>query len=696
MKVFRPYQLLLTLLTFYSTALFAQTNIAPTLTATGAQQYCPGTPLNIVTSFNIVDPDDTSASAVFIQISSGYESGEDILTLSGTHPNVTATWNATSGKLAIESVGGGNIPYTDLIAAVEDVLYNNGSSSPTAGTRTFSITIGQANYLPSTGHYYQFVSSMNISWTAARTAAAASTYYGLQGYLVTILAADEAQLVGEQATGTGWIGGTDEAQEGVWKWVTGPEAGTIFWNGGPNGSTPNYAFWNTSEPNDANNEDYAHITAPGVGIAGSWNDLPVNGSSGPYVPMGYIVEYGGMPGDPVINISASTTISIDKITSATGASACGSGSVTLQAASTGNVYWYDAATGGNLVGSGTAFTTPSLNAPTTYYASAYDATCNTAIRNAVLADVTARPTITPGTAPTVCSSGTATLTATPSAGSITWYDTATGGTVLGTGNSFTTPALTADTTFYAEASVSGCTSASREAITVMVSPLPVISPTETVQFCENSTATLSAGITGVTYLWDNNASQTGPSITVSQPGTHTVVVTTPAGCSATKTFTVIELPAPDIDEVRVSRGTATIVMENNDPQNYVFSIDGANYQNSPTFNGLHSGVYYAYVHSRFGCGDDYKRFTIYLIPQFITPNNDNYNDDFMLTDMAEYPLAKITIFDRYGKVVAQLSRNNPRWNGTYDGKPLPATDYWYVIKLDEQSPEIKGHFALMR
>jgi hypothetical protein len=41
----------------------------------------------------------------------------------------------------------------------------------------------------------------------------------------------------------------------------------------------NFALWNTAEPNQYNGaqEDYAHITAPGVGITGSWNDLTNTG-----------------------------------------------------------------------------------------------------------------------------------------------------------------------------------------------------------------------------------------------------------------------------------------------------------------------------------------------------------------------------------------------------------------------------------
>src|SRR5690606_18892184 len=100
------------------------------------------------------------------------------------------------GKLTIEGTNGQNIPYPDIIAAVQNVMFNNTSASPN-GSRTFSITVGQANYLPSNGHYYQYIPAVGISWTAAEAAAAASTYYGLQGYLATITATDEAQLVGE-------------------------------------------------------------------------------------------------------------------------------------------------------------------------------------------------------------------------------------------------------------------------------------------------------------------------------------------------------------------------------------------------------------------------------------------------------------------------------------------------------------------
>ena len=361
----------------------------PVVTAIGNQIYCPQTQQNIVTSFNIVDTDSNSTEAFYIQVSSGYVLGEDQLILSGSHPNVTSNWNAAQAKLTLSPASGSTIFYTDIINAVYDVIFI--SSNLSVGPKTFSLTVGEANFLD--GHYYDFVPLYAVPWTTAKANAEAMSYYGLQGYLATITNADEAQICGELSPGTGWIGASDVETEGVWKWVTGPEEGTIFWNGNQNGSAPAgmYSNWNAAEPNNSgNNEDYAHITDVSVTTnPGSWNDLPDSTAGQPpqYTATGFVVEYGGMPGDPELSISASTSFSPAEILSTTPSTSCENEAASLEATSnTTDVLWFDDEFGGNLLHSGNTYN-PVLSSNVTFWVLASENGCQTGTRVAVNATV---------------------------------------------------------------------------------------------------------------------------------------------------------------------------------------------------------------------------------------------------------------------------------------------------------------------
>lgn len=775
-------KIFITLFIFFPKLIYAIN--PPIITATGNQIYCAGTSLKIIQTISIAnDPLQLDTEAIYVQISSGYVAGADKLSLDNfpTHnaKNIYENWDSTTGKLKLSSPTGSKIFYTDFVAALKDVVFSNNQTTP-SGARSFSITIGNANYLPSTQHYYEFVPSPGISWTDAKLAAESRNYYGLKGYLATILAADEAQLTGKQSLGAGWIGGSDAATEGVWKWVTGPEAGTVFWNGLANGIASNFAFWNIGEPNQGGlagiDEDYAHITVKGPNrIEGSWNDLKEAGnSSGDYQPKGYIVEYGGMPGDPILQISASTFITIPSKIKFQPASRCLAGSLKLEPIDfTGDMGWYDApiagtiltiantyspnistttsywvditngicssnprieviakvispsiisaptplpicenttanisasaslgstinwyssSFGGASLQSGTSFTTPKLKTSESFYVDATELDC-TSPRTSITVNVLKNPEITSTISGARCDTGTVELSVIASAGTINWYDVKTGGIVLGTGKSFTTPNILNTTIFYADATQSGCTSPRTEAIATIY---PIDKTNKEIVLCQTETATLDASIPGMNYLWSPRG-EMSQTINISSIGDYTVTISSPtiASCASKKTFNVIEHPKAIINEIIINNNSIKIELSNA-KEYYEFSIDGELFQKSNEFSYITSGNHTAFVRENNECNLVTQDFTIFSIAKYFTPNNDGINDTWLIPEMKDYPGSNVKIFDRYGKLLKQLNAETIGWNGQFNGINLTADDYWYVLKLETNKPEIKGHFTLKR
>ena len=235
-------------------------------------------------------------------------------------------------------------------------------------------------------------------------------------------------------------------------------------------------------------------------------------------------------------------------------------------------------------------------------------------------------------------------------------------------------------------------------ITLNVNVFSQIFTDETIGICNNTPTSIGVS-SGYSYSWNTSPIQTSQNITVSNAGTYTVTITNSDGCTKTKTFTVVNSEIATITNIEVNdfneNLVATVSVTGNG--SYEYSLDGINYQTSPTFNIPDSGEYVVYVNDKNNCGVVSKSFYALSYPKFFTPNNDSYNDTWYIKNLNKKGLenSKIYIFDRFGKLLKQIYPNRNGWNGNLDEKPLPASDYWFVIELTN-GKTVKGHFSLIR
>ncbi|WP_167667841.1 Ig-like domain-containing protein [Mucilaginibacter gossypiicola] len=267
---------------------------------------------------------------------------------------------------------------------------------------------------------------------------------------------------------------------------------------------------------------------------------------------------------------------------------CNGSSTPLTATSTqgGTFQWFATATGGTALFSGATFTTPALTATTTYYVQTTVGTCisdRSAITVTVL-DPVSNPVVQP--VPAICSGTSATLTATGSPDDYEWYDQAAGGNLLVTGDTYVTPELTANTTYYVQSKINDCTSA-RIAVTVQVNPLPAapaVNGTATV--CPGQSATLNVAASGGTIQWYTDATGGTPVYTGNTYTTNPLFAQTifyagasNGSCSSPRTaFTVSITPVID-PQFRYPSGTICTSGSNVTPT--IYNPAGGVFSSSP-------------------------------------------------------------------------------------------------------------------
>ena len=430
--------------------------------------------------------------------------------------------------------------------------------------------------------------------------------------------------------------------------------------------------------------------------------------------------------------------------STTGTTVCSNNAtvLTVNNVQANTIYeWYNSATNGTLLHTGSSFTTPVLNANVTYYVQAVGTSgCTTAsARTAVAVTVTttpANPTVASATV-TTCNNNSATLVVSnPVAGvTYTWFTTSTLGTVAGTGATFTTPALTANTTYYVEASVGSCTSVARTPVNVVVgnAPNPPANVTAaSAQICAGASTVLTVNNPdpALTYRWYTTAT-TGTSLhtgttytTTALAATTTYYVEAVSGTcvSATRTAVTVNviapLPAPVVTAGSI---TTTSITFNWDAiagaTSYSISIDGGatwTPTTAPSYlvAGLKQGQSVTIIVRATGAStcetsansnavtattNEPFKDELY-IPNTFTPNNDGRNDFFLAygNNVAKF---RMRVYNQWGEFIYESQNLIQGWDGTYRGRQQPTGVYVYYIDVtfnNGVTKIFKGTVTLLR
>ena len=269
-------------------------------------------------------------------------------------------------------------------------------------------------------------------------------------------------------------------------------------------------------------------------------------------------------------------------------------------------------------------------------------------------------------------------------------------------------------------------------LTLQVNPMPSFNLDDMYLICASTNGTevlpndvIDTGLSAANYSFEwylngtVNPGQTGPTLAPQEGGSYAVIVTdNVTGCSSDlndpNANTIVEVSTPPVITAEVvtdafsENHTIQVTATGDGISEFEFSLDGGAYvSNEPndgtyTFTDVSAGEHIITVRDKNGCGEASATVLAMDYPLFFTPNGDGYNDTWNIYGIANQPDATIYIFDRMGKLLKQISPTGAGWDGTYNGNPMPTSDYWFTVEYREpnstsdEKKQFRAHFTLKR
>ncbi|MBW8685913.1 gliding motility-associated C-terminal domain-containing protein [Chitinophaga rhizophila] len=406
--------------------------------------------------------------------------------------------------------------------------------------------------------------------------------------------------------------------------------------------------------------------------------------------------------------------------------------------------WYSTATGGTAGFTGAEFTTPQLNTNMTYYVEASSGGCVSQSRTIVQVTVNTTPAspVVANATVTACQGETASLSILNPNPAFTyrWYTSPTGGTPAGTGNSFTTPAITANTTYYVEAlNASGCASATRTTVNVNVGASAnnaTVTGNES-GICPGETATLTATstTTGAGFRWyttetggtpvANTAAFTTPAL--NDNTTYYVEVVSAGGCTSTSRVAVevnilqaLAAPVVTVGETQPTQvtfqwaavpGASSYEVTLDNGTTYILPSSGAGGLTHSIYS-LTPGQAVTIRVRALGDADcetsalsaavtataENPQGNRIFVPNVFTPNGDGFNDVHYVFGTT---IANVVIryYNQFGQQIFESKDQRAGWDGTMSGRQQPVGVYIWVLRATLQDGSVvnmKGTVTIVR
>ncbi|NNL01875.1 MAG: T9SS type B sorting domain-containing protein, partial [Eudoraea sp.] len=175
-------------------------------------------------------------------------------------------------------------------------------------------------------------------------------------------------------------------------------------------------------------------------------------------------------------------------------------------------------------------------------------------------------------------------------------------------------------------------------------------------------------------------------------------------CSSSALITVVVSETPVITDVNIDdlQNNNTVEVITDVVGSFEYQIDNEAFQTSNVFTNVSPGIHTVTINDLNGCGSVTETITVVGFPSFFTPNGDGTNDYWHILGVSNLEDPMVYVYDRYGKLLKQLDESTLGWDGTFNGKELPSTDYWFKLTYTDSEGQrieakyINNHFSLKR